>query len=349
MVLDKTPDEWVILPNNTRVKKKRIQTVRSRGPYSFFTQEDLYTTNLFGRPNREIEKFLFGRIDDAGKRAVDVFRMWPVTDGVRGRDDKLNQLDNPPKAFQDLLEYIDAQKIRTPKALRYLKTIAAKTGVLGVSQNQLLILMQRHRYFYTTMLGEGLWEIVTAHQSNTKFVFSDDPVTIYNCDHFPMSSECLYPYDPKVYECGSRTIFPLDMNNCLIISNIEFAKTPERKTARKRRRNARSFDQFMINILDIIKTRELTETEVQKLNYVIKMRAPRYVAAAKEEWLYPEKMIGNPYWPSLDEVMRHTGFAMKLAAGETVVKYQDESILFTNEFGERQYVPGSFVRSRKKE
>jgi hypothetical protein len=37
--------------------------------------------------------------------------------------------------------------------------------------------------------------------------------------------------------------------------------------------------------------RELTDVEVNKINFIIKKRAYRYIAPAGEEWLYPERRM----------------------------------------------------------
>jgi hypothetical protein len=56
---------------------------------------------FFGLPNDEIERFLFGAVDNVGALAVRA-----VADGdLRAVHD----------SFQDFFSYIDAQKIRTPK------------------------------------------------------------------------------------------------------------------------------------------------------------------------------------------------------------------------------------------
>ena len=188
---------------------------------------------------------------------------------------------------------------------------------------------------------------MSADESPTKFILSDDPVTLYNCDLFPGASECAYPYDPHPYLIGTRTLFPLDQNNCLVISNIEHSKNPTRANARKQRRNARSFDDTLITYLDIHRDRSLSEVEVATINYVIKTRAVRYVAAGREEWLYPEHVIGAIKWPDLDRVLQHTGDPWKLAAEDTMIRYKDESLLTVTPYGERDFVPGWFVKSRR--
>jgi hypothetical protein len=49
----------------------------------------------------------------------------------------------------------------------------------------------------------------------------------------------------------------------------------------------------MKNLLDTQFGRELEEDEVLRINYILKRRATRYIAAAEEEWLYPEKRVPN--------------------------------------------------------
>jgi hypothetical protein len=45
--------------------------------------------------------------------------------------------------------------------------------------------------------------------------------------------------------------------------------------------------------------RRLSEVEVSEINYVIKKRARRYIAASEEAWLYPEDSVPSQYWDRL--------------------------------------------------
>jgi len=344
-VFDKDPDYWIEIPGHRRKKIIR-RAVTRKGPIKFLRVKDLYTTNVFGLPNTEIERRLFGRIDTCGKRACELFCAWPNNAGPHG-DNVPEEFGDPCERIVDLIEYLDAQKLRTPKGLAFLKLVLAKNGILAPTQNSLMDIMQRVRQYFATTWSEGLWELVSAEESATKFIFSDDPVTLYNCDCFPGAPQCQYPYDPHPYFVGTRTIFPLDRNNCLIIANIEHSKNPIRTNARKNRRNARSFDQTLITYLDIHKNRSLSEVDVATINYIIKSRAIRYIAAGQEDWLYPENVIGSVKWPELDLTLQHQGFAMKLSSQETMVTYEDESILTVTPYGERDLVPGWFVKSRR--
>ncbi len=42
--------------------------------------------------------------------------------------------------------------------------------------------------------------------------------------------------------------------------------------------------------------RSLNEEEVRQINFIIKSRAHRYIAAGQEEWLYPEEYVSKSDW-----------------------------------------------------
>ena len=67
------------------------------------------------------------------------------------------------------------QKFRTPKGLRYLATIARAT-----EKNRLLIEMQRLQDLHCAIWTECVWALVSADETQTKFIVSDHPVTVYN-------------------------------------------------------------------------------------------------------------------------------------------------------------------------
>jgi hypothetical protein len=53
-------------------------------------------------------------------------------------------------------------------------------------------------------------------------------------------------------------------------------------------------------LLEIQYGRELEEDEVLRINYILKRRAARYIAAAEKEWLFPEKRVSITDWTKLD-------------------------------------------------
>ena len=51
-----------------------------------------------------------------------------------------------------------------------------------------------------------------------------------------------------------------------------------------------------------VRTRKLNELEVASINLVLKSRARRYIAAGKEEWLDPQKLV-QPNWADIRHVL----------------------------------------------
>jgi len=143
-----------------------------RPPSRLFRTKDLYLLR-FGRHETDaIEKRFFGVVDRVGYRAIDFFA----------------KFDGPTKGIQeahrDILSYMSAQRFRTPRGLDWLKGQSNRAH-----QTVLLLLTQIFRA-HETMWMEGIWEIVRADNSPTKFIVSDSPVTFYNI-HMPPG---LVPY-----------------------------------------------------------------------------------------------------------------------------------------------------------
>lgn len=174
-------------------------------PASCFVLEDLYTTTIFGTQNDEIERYLFGAIDTTGSRAVRALV-----------DNDLAQLHH---LFLKFFEYIDAQKLRTPKGLAWVLS-----HYPALSRIELMLEMQRLRQMHCTMWVEAVREIVSAEAANVKFIISDHPVTVYNYACGPTSEQCKYPNDPSIALKASQTLFPLDFDHCLILTNLEYAR-----------------------------------------------------------------------------------------------------------------------------
>jgi hypothetical protein len=113
-------------------------------------------------------------------------------------------------------------------------------------------------------------------------------------------SEWTYPDDPNLKQIGTRTLFPLTPDCCLIITHLQLARDPW-STPTEYRENARYYDQTIKHLGDIQFNRELDEDEVLRINYILKRRATRYIAASTEEWLYPEKRVSTTEWKNLDD------------------------------------------------
>jgi hypothetical protein len=143
------------------------------GPDSCFAEDGLYTTKWGTEENVDIEKFFFGRVDSSGKSAVEFFSNF--------------QFDHPDQhdAFNNLMNYMSVQKLRTPKGIGSLSGLPG-----GRDRNQRLILLQRVQDMYCATWTEAVWLIADATKSDTKFIISDHPVTVYNRACFPGSVYC---------------------------------------------------------------------------------------------------------------------------------------------------------------
>ncbi|MGT1844005.1 DUF4238 domain-containing protein [Enterobacter hormaechei subsp. xiangfangensis] len=279
--------------------------------------KDLYSILFDGDINDDIERKLFGPIDDNGSRAVRAFLT----------DDQGQWHHN----FKEFFTYLDAQKLRTPKGLEWIKT-----QYHGLTQENLMVEMQSLRTMHCTLWAEGVREFVSAEDSDVKFITSDHPVTIYNYACPPDSDACLYPRDPDISLKGSQTIFPLDKNRCLILTNLEYARSPENVNPLEQRTNATRLRQSMVNTINFINTRKLTREQVIQINYIIKSRSKECIAAGREEWLFPEDDIScdwsqlkNTLLPQLSDLF---GFG-----GEMFVKFDDGSVHYQDEFGRTTY------------
>jgi len=282
-------------------------------PAQRFYKKDLYSTIFDTEVNDEIEQKLFGPIDNNGSKAVRAFLT----------NDKSQWHNN----FRDFFVYLDAQKLRTPKGLDWIKSKYPE-----LSQLQLMIEMQSLRSMHCTIWGEGVRELVSAEESDVKFILSDHPVTIYNYACPPESELCKYPHDPDIILKGSQTIFPLDKNRCLILTNLEYALDPENANPLEQRTNATRIRPSMVNTIEFINTRKLTTNEVTKINYVIKRRAQSSVAAGRAEWLYPENDVTCD-WADIRHVLLPPNGEIYSFSGEMYAQFKDGSVQYQDAFG----------------
>jgi len=290
---------------------------KRKAPGALFFERDLYTTRFFGHANSDIETHLFGKIDSDG--AV-------IVKALVENDERI-LFPN----FLSLFDFIDAQKLRTPKGLDWLRT-----RFPYVTGSELLIQMQQVRRAHCTMWVEAAREIVSADESSIKFIISDHPVTIYNPACFPGSPQCQYPLDPPITLKGSQTIFPLDLNRCLIFTNLEYAENPalSKRQLLTQRTNARYFDTTIARADAFVRTHNLTDGEVATINYIIKRRAHQYVAGPNAESLYPEKHIGTTHWSKLANLLIPRDEMWRFG-GEIFVRHKDGSIDAQDKFGRR--------------
>jgi hypothetical protein len=230
------------------------------------------------------------------------------------------------EAFMHLIGYMGAQRFRTPRGLDWIKRY-----VRSKNQTETLIAMSTLFQLYGTMWMEGIWEFARARRSATKFIISDEPVTFFNRRIFP--SEDVYPGGEDLSKVGTRTIFPLGPEICVIVTHLQLTRNPHANPLEPRV-NARAFQQTVANLTDLQFGRELAEDEVIRINYVLKRRATRFIAAGIEDWLYPERRLGKLEWAKLDSDWFLFPNPWKVGfASETMMSFTDGSAWGVDEYG----------------
>lgn len=281
-------------------------------PKRCFFQTDLYSTFFGTAVSDEIERQLFGDIDTRGAAAV---RAFEATDPATWHEH-----------FGTFFEYLDIQKLRTPKGLAWLRG-----QYPALDQNELMREMLGIRMLHTTIWTQCVREVVSAEDSDVKFIVTDHPVAIYNHAMPPAAPQCVYPNDPSIALKGSQTLFPLSRNHCLILTNLEYAKDPSAAPTEKRT-FARNFRPSLVRTDKFIRIRRLTSLEVARINHVLKARARRYVAAGRKEWLQPEDAaVGS--WPDIAATLLPPRDQLWGFGGETFVGYRDGSVRYQDAFG----------------
>ena len=313
------------LPNH---EKLRIGEYSTCVPKQCFKQRDLYATQIFGKPDDSIEKFLFGVIDDKGAL------------GIRAMAN--NDYPTLHKNFKQLFEYLDAQKLRTPKGLQWIKG-----HFWNLNQNELMTEMLSLRNSNCVMWSEAIREVVSAEKSSVKFILTDHPVTVFNIACPPNHPFNTNPNEPSIALKGSQTVFPLDMENCLILTNLEYGKDPTGVDPLTPRTNARFSGETIFMTDNTIRVRELKTDQVMAINYFLKTQASKYLAAADREWLNPEvftwKEIARVLIPPENEIWNY--------GGEKYVGFKDGSMTYQDAFGRGAHVPAEFMKmiQKKKE
>jgi hypothetical protein len=246
------------------------------GPKKCFVEQDLYTRFLGSEPSTEIERLFLGKVDADGERAVEAFADFSVASALG--------------AVSDLLDYMGTQKLRTPKGLGWLAE-RAKSG----SHDEILRLMVYNRRMYAAIWSECVWLIADASQSPTKFIISDHPVTVCNRHSGPSSDWCRGFNHPDVVQVATHTIFPLSLDKVLLLTNLAWARNPYQNPLDERP-NPKLNRTGIWNAMKVQTKRYLLEREVSEINFIIRSRALRYVAAAQREWLYPEEQVSKSDW-----------------------------------------------------
>jgi hypothetical protein len=306
-------------PRTVRDRSGRRHTlpeVERRTLRNCFAQRDLYTLTFRGIPSTEFERNFFGEVDQKGRKAVEFWTNFDHT-----------SID--PDAFLTILTYLSTQKLRTPKGLEWLAAqISSRDPVLTLSA------LARFRMVFNALWAECVWQIADASASNTKFMVADHPVTVYNRVYPPRHPQWRGSGDPDIHLNGTHTIFPLSLEKVLVLTNHSWATNPYGSPTQERPNPVYERD-AIFNFMDVQVGRKLDEQEVREINFIIKSRAHRFVAAAEKEWLYPERHLpkktkwsnlGDGYLLFPDPRSLHYG-------GEMIVGYGDGSTLSRDAYG----------------
>lgn len=322
--LELKPRAWI----DPRGKIHQIDPLKHQGTRLCFVEEDLYTQQFGSSLSTRIEKEFFGTIDRNGKKAIEYF----------------NDFEHPSinhSAYQNMMLFMSTQKLRTPKGLEWISQNAG-------TQNHTLTLdrMLRLRRLHCAIWTESVWQIADATNSPTKFIISDHPVTIYNRQCGPRHRMCRGWNDPEIWLQGSHTIFPLSRNKILILTNLSWVRNPY-QSALNLRPNPNPMRSAMFKYTEIQTHRFLTEEEVRQINFIIKSRAYKFIAAGEEEWLYPEKHVSKSDWPTYGNGYLLMPDPRPLAlGGEIYVGHSDGTSSAYDEYG-RTPIDESFSRETR--
>ena len=81
-----------------------------------------------------------------------------------------------------------------------------------------------------------------------------------------------------------------------------------------------------------IRQRNFSENEVAQVNFVLKNRARRFIAAGKEEWLYPEEEVERP-WSDFADLFHPPEDELWRFGGEIYMRYDDGRVQYQDEYG----------------
>lgn len=314
--LDLSPSREILHDGRVITQRNRYRSPLSRS----FMQRDLYSTFLGTASGTavddEIERKLFGEIDRKGAQAIRAFQHADV--------------DGWMQHFETLFEFLNIQKLRTPKGLDWLRTQYPPPLV----QNELMREMQGLRLMHVSLWSQCVREIVSARNSDEKFIISDHPVTIYNSALPPSNAQCEYPHDPSIALKGTQTLFPLDRDHLLILTNLEYARDPLTNPLEKRT-FARSYRTTLSRSDALIRKRELSTEQIRAINQVISARARRYLAGGTQDWLRPASPSAND-WKAIAPILAPPKDELWKFGGQILVKMRDGRVHYQDEYGRQE-------------
>lgn len=276
-------------------------SIIERGTRVCFEGDFFYSSDYY-KEKDYLEKEFFGPIDAVGAVALKYMLS----------EDK-HVLPNKEVGIS-LLKYISAQKFRTPKGLELIK----KPVPVSMTRENLLEKLQQVHENMTITLAESVIEILDASSCKTKFIVSDAPVVEWN--HYASQS------DVDLYLLkGTRVIFPISKNYCLIFTPREFADGKlSKRDHLELRTNARKYGTTIFDIRKLQNSRSINDGEVCVINKLIKGNALRYVAGGKKDYLFPSGDL-----PDTESVLKPREF--KKSAG--IAREINGKVIGVDEYG----------------
>jgi hypothetical protein len=230
---------------------------------------------------------------------------------------------------------MSVQKLRTPKGLAVFEAASKNTN-----RNATLILLQQLQNMFCAIWTECVWQIADTNSSPTKFIISDHPVTVYNRTCPPLSKWCKGCNDPDIRFHATHTYFPMSLERVLILTNLSWVRNPYQSEIRLRP-NPNMLRSAIFNFTAIQTGRTLSEDEVLQINYITKRRAYRYIAAADEQWLYPERRVSTDHWKKLgDGYLFMPEPRLITMGGEIMIGYSNGRGEAFSEYGHKPWQKG---------
>ena len=152
-----------------------------------------------------------------------------------------------------------------------------------------------------------------------------------------MSDVCRGFGDPEIWRNGTHTIFPLGPTKALLLTNLSWVRNPY-GNAKHLRPHPNPLRPAMFKFTEIQTGRKLNEVEINQINFIIKKRAYRYIAAATENWLYPERNIPSEHWRKLsDRYLLMPDPRSVSFSNEILIGYKDGRSEAFDEYGRRPW------------
>ncbi|MDR0646052.1 MAG: DUF4238 domain-containing protein [Elusimicrobiota bacterium] len=293
---DNKGEYWCLDLKPTIIKhpdgKEEIKDISRKSVKDCFSEDFFYKNVLFRDPNF-LEKAFYGNVDDKGAKDIQtLFDPYGV-----GSNDR----------FLDFLDFLDTLRFRTPKGTELVKRYRFPNQTGRISLNDIILdTIRRIRGMHQTMWIEGVWLYLSADKSATKFIASDHPVTLFN-KKIDLKDESLDMF----MLLGTILLFPLDLNNCLVIFHRDYG-IDRKSNPLQRRINARIYNGNPFLVPEKLKnydgpmratTKELRDNEVIAVNHLIKGRAHKFITSYNKKDLFPEKLLKDTDVANIENIV----------------------------------------------